>query len=364
MEKAQADIRDIELEEVEKPSSPLRRNYLPAMIAFISAALVTFLCLWIYLARSASISNIKAEILRLQTSLNETGWDIAYDDLSFSPLYPKNVLKVKNFILYAPEKNFRLTFPSIEIKADLFNPERLNFVYSSEAELSFGDKNYKLHLPQLTTEMMYDEYGLRQLTITAAEINIPQLADISKLQFAVMQMAPANIKTLSPLLESHLQIENIKFNKSLNLPWSDKIEKIYLNGNIIGKAKLNKSYKESIYEWLSIGGYVDIKKLVLNSKPLALVGRGNLNFNEKLAPNLHLETSSKALLDVLEQMERHKWLENKGVFVSKILLSNKAFKMSKSDEHLTVTTPIDYKDGKLLVENITVAKIKPDTPKK
>ena len=48
------------------------------------------------------------------------------------------------------------------------------------------------------------------------------------------------------------------------------------------------------------------------------------------------------------------WLESKGVFVAKILLNSKAFKMNRDDKFMTVTTPIDYKDGKLMIENIVV----------
>ena len=86
-----------------------------------------------------------------------------------------------------------------------------------------------------------------------------------------------------------------------------------------------------------------------------MVGRGDLYFSEKLEPRLHLNTSSKALISVMELLEEEQIFERKGVFVSRILLKNKAFKMNEQDEFQTVVTPIDYKDNKLLIENIPVA---------
>lgn len=56
----------------------------------------------------------------------------------------------------------------------------------------------------------------------------------------------------------------------------------------------------------------------------------------------------------MEDLQDRNFLERKGVFVANILLSNKAFKLNEDDEHLTIVTPIDYRNHKLAVENITV----------
>ena len=137
---------------------------------------------------------------------------------------------------------------------------------------------------------------------------------------------------------------------------SDKIDMIFAETDVMGKVHGNTSYRSAIYEWLEAGGYINMKYVSLNWKPLALVGRGSLYFNEKLEPNLHLDTSSKGLAESMDSMLQYQWLDGKGVFVSKILLGNKAFKLSPKDKYLTVIAPIDYKDSKLLIENITVAK--------
>ena len=131
---------------------------------------------------------------------------------------------------------------------------------------------------------------------------------------------------------------------------------IFIDADIMGKVSGSRSYRSAIYEWLEAGGFINLKYVSLNWKPLAMVGRGSLHFNEKLEPNLHLDTSSKGLLESMDSMLQYQWLESKGVFVSKILLGNKAFKLSPKDKYLTVTAPIDFKDRKFQIENITVAK--------
>ena len=65
-------------------------------------------------------------------------------------------------------------------------------------------------------------------------------------------------------------------------------------------------------------------------------------------------TSSKALLRLIDDLQKNGFLERKGVFVADILLKSKGFKLHEEDKHLTLTTPINYQDGKLSVENITV----------
>ena len=88
--------------------------------------------------------------------------------------------------------------------------------------------------------------------------------------------------------------------------------------------------------------------------PLLLVGRGDVHFNEKFEPKMSLHTSSKALLDLLNDLQDKKYLDRKGVFVANILLGAKAFKANENDNYYTITTPITYRDNKLAVENITI----------
>lgn len=51
-------------------------------------------------------------------------------------------------------------------------------------------------------------------------------------------------------------------------------------------------------------------------------------------------------------MLQDNFLERKGVFVAKILLNNKSFKLNPDDKYYTVTTPININSNQILIENI------------
>ena len=51
-------------------------------------------------------------------------------------------------------------------------------------------------------------------------------------------------------------------------------------------------------------------------------------------------------------MLQDNFLERKGVFVAKILLNNKAFKLNPEDKYYTVTTEININSNQILIENI------------
>ena len=119
---------------------------------------------------------------------------------------------------------------------------------------------------------------------------------------------------------------------------------------------ISSNYKTALDCWLAQDGYIDVKKLMVNWSPLSLIGEGELNFNENYIPKIKLSTSSKGLFELIENLEQKKWLDSKGVFVAKILLENKAFKIKDSDKHLSVVTPISYNDNILTVEKISIKK--------
>ena len=171
-----------------------------------------------------------------------------------------------------------------------------------------------------------------------------------------VRKTPATASGAVPAWGCDLLLGGLTFDKKYEIALADKIDMIFIDADVMGKVSGSRSYRSAIYEWLEAGGFINLKYVSLNWKPLAMVGRGSLHFNEKLEPNLHLDTSSKGLLESMDSMLQYQWLESKGVFVSKILLGNKAFKLSPKDKYLTVTAPIDFKDRKFQIENITVAK--------
>lgn len=329
------------------------------LLSFGISFFVCFAFLLMIFGRYYCVSNIKTELLRLESSLNDWGWDIAYDDLQFKTWWPMDLLKIKNLKIYRlSEKDpFEWNIPEFAMTPNFFSCGNLRVKLSSAQDVRWNGGAIELNIPKSEFSLRFSkEDGFQELLLDLKDMEIKDWAKISELRFATQRMAPRSLNDRSPFLENHLLIKDVVFDAQREIPLTDKIEKIYLNANMIGTIKPAESYRESIYEWLAVDGRIDIRSLIISWKPLLLVGRGDLYFDEKLQPKLQLSTSSKALLPVLDLLERHHLIDRKGVFVTKILLANKSFKMSPLDEYSTVVTPISYKDQKLSVENITIQK--------
>ena len=53
--------------------------------------------------------------------------------------------------------------------------------------------------------------------------------------------------------------------------------------------------KNDLENWKTLGGGIDVRRLVVNWGPLLLVARGDVFFDKQQVPYLHLRSSSKAL---------------------------------------------------------------------
>ena len=70
---------------------------LTAMLVFAAASL----CILAYLQRVYGLNQLKREINKIQASLAEVGWDMAYDNAESSTFLLSAPLTFKNFRLYA-----------------------------------------------------------------------------------------------------------------------------------------------------------------------------------------------------------------------------------------------------------------------
>lgn len=327
------------------------------VLSFILFFFLSYTIVLIFLVRGYTVNILKNEYIKLQTSLNDMGWDVAYEDLSFNKLWPFDLVKAKDLKIYKLSDGIAtgINISKLTLNPSLYNGSKINIEISPDLSISKKGKTLNIEIQKQHISAKYTEAeGLREILLELQGINIKDYAEIEEIQFGAQRMAPQSINLQAPFFENHLVVNNVVFASNQDLILTDTIEKIYLNANIIGQIKSSDSYKDSIYDWLALDGYFDIKTFVINWKPLLLVGKGSLYFNEKLEPNLRLSTSSKAMITTLDILEKKELLDRKGVFVTRILLANKAFTLSPLDEHDTVVTPIHYKDKKLSVENITV----------
>lgn len=336
-------------------------KYYLTLIAFIVAGSLTLLIESLFLQRTMAIAQIKKQIYLLDTSLQEIGYDFAYDDLSFSPFYPFAIARAENFRILStnPNNYYEWSTSELKLSGGLFNTGNISINLGSKQYFQRGEKRFEYTIGESQINLKFAApNGLKQWIIKLKNLNIKDVADIEEINLASRRMAPQQINELSPFFENYLELKNITLNGLLDYPLSQKINRIYLNANLMGVIKEDVSFRSRFESWVQLGGSLDIKNLVVNWPPFLIVGRGDFYFNERLEPNLHLNTSSKALFDLMNELGEKKVLDSKGIFVAKILLNNKAFKLNKDDKYYTVTTPIDYRDGKLSIENITVKSTK------
>ena len=328
---------------------------------FIGAVVLCFILCFVFIlmifGRYTAITQIKNEISRLQTSLEHSSVDISYDNISFNIWWPMPIMTVENLKIYSRFEPIReWNIKELTVNTQFFDFHTLNISLSSKQNIVIGDNTYHINMPAQSMNVSYCvQTGIKELLLDIENLKVDGFADIKEIKFGMQRMALQPVSKSSPFLETHLLINDIKFAEELDMPLSQQIDKIYVNANMIGSIKVEETYRESIYDWLVSGGKFEIESSIFEWKPLIMVSKGDLYFNEKLAPRIHLSVSSKALIPSMDILEEEGVLDRKGVFVTRILLRNKAFKMSDSDEYDTVLTPVDYKDGILSVENIPVA---------
>lgn len=331
----------------------------------IGSFLISFVVILVvtnnYLQRRAAISTFKNNFDFLLSSINDSGWDIAYDKIEFGRFYPSNLITFKNFKIYKLNDNpyKELNLSELKINNGFFSPKQLSIKLAPSAELNYAGKNHKIVMGDYHIEVeMTGNESLNNLTANINDLKISDWADIEKINYAARIIAPQQINDQSPFLKNYLKIENIKLNGLLDYPLSQNISRIYMEADIIGQIKKADTIKTSLNEWLARDGKIEIKNFTINWLPLLLVGKGDLYFNDNLQPIMKMNTSSKALINLLDQLEQKKWLDSKGVFVAKILLNNKAYKADQKDQFLTVSTPIAIQEDALLVQKIPVKKWK------
>lgn len=332
---------------------------------FIGACLLAFFGgLFIinsYLARTAIIHHIKNGINYTIISLNLSGWDIAYDEIDFNASYPADLFTVKNLKIYDSKNNatFFVEFPLIEVNTRFFNAQKFDISFPQGIVITKYDGKHFISANEYEFSIeMTEKFQFSNLTFQSNNVKITDFADIGTFTFASRIIAPQQINDSAPFLKIFAEAENISLNGLLDYPLSQNIDRIYLDSDMLGKFSFEDNFAHGFNIWQSQGGEFEINDFTINWRPLLLVGKGNLYFNDHFRPILNLNTSSKALINLLDDLEQKNWLDSKGVFVAKILLNNKAYKADPDDEYLTVTSPIAIQEDALLVEKISVKKWK------
>ena len=323
------------------------------MITFIDATL----------SRNAAIRNIKSEIAQLISDLNEVDLDIAYNKISFNNIFIYPLIEIENLQLYnlKGQNLWQIKIPEINGRPGLFNIKKLKLRAGNQVEIKLNENTYNLQLGSAKSLIELQANGsLKELQTYLQDINIKDIAKIKDITFISRKLNHTNAaRILTPTLESHFDARQITFNGLINYPLASEIQRIYAKFNLMGSLDNGETLLLAAENWLHSGGFIEIPSVMINWQPLLLVGHGDMTFDEKFSPKLQLQTSSKAMINLLEDMQAKSYLERKGVFVANILLGAKAFKLHDDDKYLTVATPVTYRDNKLAIENITIKNLMP-----
>ncbi len=330
--------------------------YLFPLATCLGVAACGLLIIWGVLARSYGVSLLKKDFIKLINSLNAAGYDIAYDDIEFTPVSPFKIMKIENFKLYkgSQEDRWEWVIPEVLLNAGLVNYQNLTLKLSAEQTFKYNNEVRNITAEAPVIELRFNDYGFQLLSGDIRNIKIENLAEIESLRIGSQRMAPLQINKESPFLENYIGISNITLLTGNTWNLSPNIEELYLNANVMGTMEEMPNYKDSIIKWRNDGGFIEIKKLIVNWQPLVMVSRGSLRFDENFSPRLRLITTSKALIDTLDDLEAAKILDRKGVFVTKILLGNKAIKNSESEMYYTVVSPLTATPQEITIEGIPV----------
>lgn len=327
------------------------------VFTFLVVFLLGLLFINSFLQRKAFISQIKKQISYSIEALNQFGWDLAYDNVSFNafPLSPLG--EIENLKIYNRQKNVSWNAEKISFDNSILNTHKLNFEISGQQFVSFHSAAHKISVAQQEMFIEVDDHA--EIALFSAKffnISIADCADIEKFVVLSQKLPFPKDKTDAPSFEVKTEISDIVLNGLLDYPLAQNIRKIYFSGAVIGKVNFDENFRSALQEWLAKGGSFEINDFNISWPPLLLVGKGNLYLNEKFKPILQLNTTSKGLAVLIDELEQKNWLDSKSVFVAKILLSEKSYKQNAQDEHLTVTTPISLRDDALLIEKIAVKK--------
>lgn len=341
---------------------PRKLSFFRISMASIAACFFSF-CLvfggiYITASRNMAIKQIRFHMAQTISWLNELGLDIAYDNIEFNSLLFSPLVTIDNLQIYNTKglNTWVLKFKQIKAYPNIFGTPRIRFSSNDGGKFIFNDFISDMTSGDTFLDITSNHGNIGSIMLHSEDINIHDFAKIERITYLLESVSAPTINNSAniPSFESFFEMNNVELNGLLNYPLSSHLTLLYAKANIMGRILPDDSLLTSMESWLKDGGFIDVPNLIVQWEPLTLVGRGSINFNEQLSPKVNLNTSSKGILRLLQDLQENNFLENKNVFVANILLSNKAYKLNPEDKEMTISAPISYSDGKIAIENLTI----------
>jgi len=324
-------------------------KYWLMLLSGIVSAVICFTCMSAFFCRSYAIGMLKNQFEDLEKVLNSMGYDYAYDDLRFYSFSPWQIMRAKNLRIYALDENDFLQWNVEEFNVDvgLWNYEKIDIFLGSKQAFQYNQKVWNISVDDSEIMVELNNGGFENLTLKAHGIFIKNLMKIENLDFNLKHQK-------SPYLTADVDVKGVVIDDMTGWPLNKLVDHIYVNAVLNGDWDAGIDVSDALYEWIAMGGSIGVNKLILNWKPLIVVANGDIIFNEKLEPTISLNTASLALSETLDRLNEQGFISNKGTFVAKILLNNKAVQQKDSDKYKMVVSPLKITNDKIWLENIRI----------
>ncbi len=329
----------------------LWRKLIKYQVALFSGALAFVIVLggiFIKLNRTYAVEILKSQFSVLENSLLSAGYDFAYDHVEFYTLSPWQIVRIKNFRIYSLDAGHadEWSVAELNINAGLLRPNKVELYLDENQSIKKSQHVWSLNIPDFKINVDIKRDQLRRIAFKLQNISVENLFTIEQFDFTARSAG-------FPFMALRADVRGVVFDDILGWPLNKTIDHFYVNAFINGEIDRSAVIGEAVYDWIDRGGNIAVQKMILNWKPLIMVGNGDLSFDENLNASLQLNTASLALSEVLDKLNENGYLLNKGVFVAKILLDKKA-KQDTKDKYKTVVTPVKFDKDGLSVENIRI----------
>ena len=321
-------------------------TYFP--LTLICVFVGSLLVIWALLARNYGVERFKQEFEKTIAGLNDMGYDVAYDDISFTAISPFKIATIKNFKLYKKDsdKFWAWNVEELGVNASILNYGTLIFYFSDKQSVQFGEETFSAHAESLSLKARFDEDGLYNLLLRTKKFEAEALFSVKEFRWAIQRMDDEQ------KYNSKTDIRHIALLNSASWHMSDVIDEFFADIDIYGEFKAAQSYRDSLMEWKGALGNIEVNRLILNWKPLVLVGKGDISFTEELIPEMKLVTTSRGLVETMDNLETAEVFDAKSVLVAKILLSTKMTKLQSEEDPEAIISTIAVLPNQLNIENI------------
>ena len=319
---------------------------------WLSCLVSFFVCLWVmtvFFGRLYAIGTLKDQFEELERNLQSMGYDFAYDDLHFYSFSPWQIMRAKNFRIYSLDEKdfFQWTAEELNVDVGFFNAKSVDIYLGTQQSIQINQKVWRIFLPGADVKVRLKNDAAKELNLSIKDVQIENLCLIDSLYLHIKHQK-------MPYLSLKMDVQGVHIDNMTGWPLNKDISHIYVDGSVQGDWDTDVLFSEAFYEWIDKGGQFIVQKAILNWKPLIVVANGQVTFNENVEPMVSLNTASLALLDVLDKLSENNYISNKGAFVAKILLGNKAVQQNVTDKYKTVVSPLKISKDGVVLENIKI----------